>query len=67
VRVVFVGKYDLVCYGLGLSNSVGIDVCFDTRLMQDNNWGNRDREKENITNPRNHHLEFACKTLGITT
>ena len=26
--------------------------------------GKNDR---NRTNPRNHHLEYACKTLGITT
>ena len=32
-------------------------------MMQDNIWGNRDREKgeNNSTNPRNHHLESGCK------
>ena len=42
---------------------------FDILVMQDNNWGNRDNEKEdkNRKNFRNHHLESACKTLGITT
>jgi hypothetical protein len=37
--------------------------------MQDKNGGNREREKEenSSTNPRNHYLVFACKTLGITT
>ena len=36
---------------------MGIEVCFDTKLMQDNYWGNKDNEKEenNSTNPRNHH------------
>ena len=28
-------------------------------------WGKR--IETNRTNPRNHHLESACKTLGITT
>jgi hypothetical protein len=45
------------------------ELCLDDRVMQDNNWGNRDREKEenNRINRRNYHLEFVCKTLGITT
>ena len=38
-------------------------------LMQDNNEKQDKCEKEdrNRTNPKNHHLESAYKTLGITT
>uniref|UniRef100_A0A2N9I685 Uncharacterized protein n=1 Tax=Fagus sylvatica TaxID=28930 RepID=A0A2N9I685_FAGSY len=55
-------KVEVLLSDLGWSNS-------DTKLMQDNNWGNRDREKKNKngTNLRNHHLESIYKTVGITT
>ena len=48
----------------GLSNNVGIEVCFDTKLMQDNNWENRDRKNKenNSRNPKYHHLRSVCIT-----
>ncbi len=55
-------KVEVLLSDWGWSNS-------DTKLMQENNWGNRDREKKNKngTNLRNHHLESIYKTVGITT
>ena len=55
-------KVEVLLSDWGWSNS-------DTKLMQDNHWGNRDREKKNKngTNLRNHHLESVYKTVGITT
>jgi hypothetical protein len=37
--------------------------------MQDNNgkYDKWEKGNKNKTNPRNHHLEFAAKPLGITT
>ena len=46
---------EVVFSDLGKNNSVGIKVCSDTKLMQNKNWGNKDREKEenNRRNTRN--------------
>jgi hypothetical protein len=51
---------EVVFSDLGKNNSMGIEVCSHTKLMQNKNWGNKDKEKEenNRTNPT---------TLRITT
>ena len=59
-----------ICFSLFFSLFLWYDLTsYKDHVMQENNWGNRDRQKKNKnrTNPRNHHLESACKTLGITT